>query len=144
MSHDSHCAFCKIVAAQIPASVVFENQTSLAFLDIGPLADGHLLLIPRDHYPALVDMPREESTRLLSVIPVLGRALLEVTGAEGFNVLINNGTAAGQVVPHAHIHLIPRQSGDKLGYRWHVSSYENDRPAELALAYQEALRKHID
>ncbi len=141
MTYDSHCVFCKIVAAQLPASVVFENQTSLAFLDVGPLADGHLLLIPRDHCVALVDMPIEESSRLLALIPTLGRALLEVTGAEGFNVLINNGSVAGQVVPHVHIHIIPRQSGDKLGYRWHVGSYEKDRPGELALAYQQALRK---
>ena len=140
MSRDPNCVFCKIIAGEIPASVVFENEGVLAFLDIGPLSEGHVLVIPHEHYERVVDMPGPALTEIAIVLPKLGRALLEVTKAEAFNVLANNGEAAGQVVPHVHFHLIPRVSGDGLGYRWNVGSYESGRIDELAAAYQAALR----
>lgn len=141
MSHNPACVFCKLVAAEIPASVVYENDFVLAFLDVAPLAEGHLLIIPRDHYPDLVSLPPVACAQLMSSLPALGRALLGVTGAAGFNVLINNGTVAGQVVPHLHCHLIARSAGDGLGYRWNPGTYPAGRAAELAIAYQKALHE---
>ncbi len=142
MSRDADCIFCKIVAVEIPAAVVYEDESLLAFLDVSPLAAGHVLVVPQAHYSSLVDLPVEIATQIALVLPRLGRALMEVTQAEGFNVLVNDGAAAGQVVPHLHFHLIPRKTGDGLGYRWNAGSYEGDRAKELAAAYQQALTSH--
>jgi histidine triad (HIT) family protein len=139
MPRDPNCVFCRIIASQIPAAVVYEDTHVVAFLDIGPLSEGHLLVIPRDHYVNVVDMPAEECAQLFLSVPVLGRALLEVTRAAGFNVLLNSGAAAGQVVPHVHCHLIPRRPGDGLGYRWNAGKYAAGRDAELAAAYRKCL-----
>ena len=144
MARDPDCIFCKIVSVEVPAAVVLEDDLVLAFLDIGPLAEGHLLVIPRRHAATLVDLPATDAARLGSVLPALGRALLEVTGASGFNVLINNGAVSGQIVNHVHAHLIPRQEGDQLGYRWNAGKYPAGRAQELALALQKALHdQHI-
>ncbi len=139
MPRDPSCVFCKIVAAEIPSSVVYEDQYVLSFIDIGPLADGHLLVIPRDHYTNLTDAPPEVVGRVGSVLPILSRACLSVTRAEGFNVLCNQGRVAGQAVGHVHFHIIPRKEGDGLGYRWNAGKYPPGRDAELAAAYQKAI-----
>lgn len=139
MPRDPDCVFCKIVSVQIPAAVVYENTAIIAFLDVNPLADGHLLVVPKDHYAHLVDVPPVVCGELFSPIPTLGRALMDVTGAEGFNELVNEGRAAGQVVPHVHCHLIPRRPVDELGYRWNVGKCTPERQEELAAAYQKAL-----
>ena len=94
MSREADCIFCKIVAGDIPASVVYEDESILAFLDIGPLAEGHLLVIPRGHTSKLSELPMAESAKLGAALPALARALLEVTGAEGFNLLVNEGRTA--------------------------------------------------
>ncbi len=142
MSRDANCIFCKIVAKEISAAVIHEDSAVVSFLDIGPLAEGHLLVIPRDHYGRLTDVSPDVCARIGSVLPVLGRALLTVTGASAFNALCNEGQAAGQLVSHVHFHLIPRRSGDALGYRWNAGTYAEGRAAELAAAYQRALAQH--
>lgn len=139
MSRDPNCIFCKIIAAEVPAVVVYKDDSILAFLDVGPLADGHLLVIPREHYTRLTDVPPERCAQLASALPLLGRAVLEVTKAEGFNVLLNQGSVAGQAVSHIHFHLIPRKKDDQLGYRWNAGKYPEGRAAKLAAAYQAAI-----
>ena len=142
MSSDPNCIFCKIIAAEVSAAVVYEDDSVLAFLDVGPLADGHMLVIPRKHYTRLTDVPSELCAHMASVLPLLGRAALEVTKAEGFNVLLNQGAVAGQAVPHIHIHIIPRRKDDQLGYRWNAGKYPEGRASQLAAAYQAALSHH--
>lgn len=142
MSRDPNCVFCKIVAVQIPAAVVYEDEDVLAFLDVGPLAEGHLLVIPRDHYANLTDLSPGKCSKLAATFPFLGRALLAVTRAAGFNILVNQGTVAGQVVPHVHFHMIPRGDADQLGYRWNAGKYAPGRAAELAAKIQAALLCH--
>jgi len=139
VSRDPNCVFCKIITAEFPAAVIYEDHSILAFLDIGPLADGHLLVIPREHLTRLTDVPPELCAQVASVLPLLGRAALEVTKAEGFNVLLNQGSVAGQAVPHIHFHIIPRKKDDQLGYRWNAGKYPEGRAAVLAAAYQTAL-----
>jgi histidine triad (HIT) family protein len=140
---DPACVFCKIIAVEIPAAVVFENDAVVAFLDVGPLARGHLLVAPREHYARLSMMPAPIFAQIATVIPSIGRALLEVTGAEGFNLLANDGSVAGQVVPHVHFHFIPRRSADGLGYRWNAGAYAAGEADEIATAYRTALlRQH--
>jgi histidine triad (HIT) family protein len=138
---EPNCIFCRIVAAEVPAAVVYEDDSVIAFLDVNPLADGHLLVVPRGHYARLTDTPPETLAELASVLAPLGRALLQVTGAEGFNLLQNNGRASGQVVEHVHFHLIPRKTGDGLGYRWNAGQYPPGRCNELATAFQKALAR---
>lgn len=142
MTPDRDCVFCKIAAADIPAFIIYENESVVSFLDINPLAEGHLLVIPRKHYAQVMEMPQAECGALFSLVPMLGRVLLDVTGAEGFNVLLNNGRVAGQVVSHVHCHLIPRRPADELGYRWNAGRYPEGRDAELATAYQKALARN--
>jgi len=144
MARDSDCIFCKIVTVELPAAVVFESESLIAFLDVRPLAEGHLLLVPREHYPLLTDVPPAVALKMGSVLPRLGRALLDVTGADGFNVLQNNGEAAGQIVSHVHFHLIPRTRNDGLGYRWNAGKYGEGRAEVLAVEYQTALARRSD
>ncbi len=139
MSIDSDCVFCKILAGQIPCAEVYSDEHALAFLDIGPLADGHLLLIPRRHHRHLSDVPPEELAAVTRLIPPLGRALRRATQAAGFNLLCNEGAAAGQEVPHVHFHLIPRTAGDGLGYRWNAGKYPPGRMDEMLAAYRTAM-----
>ncbi len=141
MSRNPECVFCKIVSVEIPASVVYEDQTLLCFLDFNPLSPGHLLIVTRDHYATLTELPSDVSSKLGSLLPLAGKALIEVTGASGFNVLCNNGSVAGQIVPHVHFHLIPRFDADGLGYRWSAGSYEEGKANQLAAEYQKAFTK---
>jgi len=120
---DPSCIFCRIVAGQIPALKVFEDDRALAFLDIGPLADGHVLLIPKDHHRDIRDLPPETLAAISAHLPRLATAVMQATGATGLNLLQNSGASSGQAVFHVHFHLIPRREGDKLGFRWNAGSY---------------------
>ncbi len=125
------CIFCKIVSGDIPSLKIFEDKKVLAFLDIGPLADGHLLVIPKNHYEKLDEMTEEDITAIAAVLPRLAKALIQATGAEGYNLLQNTGECAGQVVKHVHFHLIPRKPNDGLGYRWPAKKYPEGKDKEI-------------
>ena len=127
----SDCIFCKIAASELPCLKLFEDDDCLAFLDIGPLAEGHALLIPKAHYVTLDLMPGELVGRMAAHLPRLCEAVVKASGAEGCNVLQNNGKAAQQAVDHVHFHAIPRVSGDALGYRWPAGSYAEGRAEEM-------------
>jgi histidine triad (HIT) family protein len=131
---DPNCIFCKIASGDIPCAKVFEDETAIAFMDIGPLAEGHVLLIPKDHYVTIDQMPADQAGAMLTQLPALVRAVQSVMGCEGVNVLQNNGKAAHQEVPHVHFHLIPRNSGDAFHFNWPAGSYPEGRAAELASA----------
>ena len=117
------CIFCKIANGAIPSLRIFETPDCLAFLDIGPLAHGHTLVIPKLHFENILDAPPELIGRMTAKFPALARAILRATDATGLNVLQNNGGTSGQVVMHLHFHLIPRREGDGLGYRWNAGKY---------------------
>jgi len=136
MDRNADCVFCKIVSVDIHASVVFEDDAVLCFLDVHPLSPGHLLIVTREHFTKLSEVPASVSSKIGLMLPAAGRALLEVTGADGFNVLNNEGNVAGQLVPHVHFHLIPRFQGDGLGYRWKAGDYKEGQAAQFAAAYQ--------
>lgn len=138
---DPACIFCKIAAGQIPSASILEDEHALAFMDVGPLAEGHLLLIPRRHYVTLDQMPSEEAAGLLRHLPVLCRALKHATACEGINVLQNNGRVAHQVVQHVHFHLIPRKSGDAFHFNWPAGKYPAGRMEQLAAALVAALKE---
>jgi len=114
----SDCIFCKIVAGAIPCTRIYEDDQVLSFMDVGPISPGHTLLVPKKHYAAIMEMSAEEVAALFRPVAALAAAVKAAVGADGINVLQNNGATAGQVVPHLHIHLIPRWPGDGLGFRW--------------------------
>lgn len=102
------CPFCSIVAGKIPAKVVFENKDVLAILDINPANKGHTLVMPKQHFEFIQDIPNEILSSLMVVIKEVAKAI----EAEGLNIVENNGKVAGQLVPHVHFHVTPRFKDD--------------------------------
>ena len=136
-SGSADCVFCKIIADDIPCHRVFENDHLLAFLDIAPLARGHTVVIPKAHAERLDQLDPEVVAEIGRRLGRIGRRVVSATAADGYNVLQNNGSVAGQVVPHVHFHIIPRRSGDGLGYRWNAKSAAKDELAALAARINE-------
>ncbi|MHC4363722.1 MAG: HIT family protein, partial [Planctomycetota bacterium] len=104
---ENDCVFCRIVSGEIPVTKVYEDKVIVAFLDIGPVADGHTLVVPRQHYRQLHDCPAELLGQVCSRLGEIVRAVAAGTNSDGYNVLCNNGSAAGQLVEHLHFHVIP-------------------------------------
>ena len=136
-SGSADCVFCKIIAGDIPCHRVFENDHLLAFLDIAPLARGHTVVIPKAHAERLDQLDPEVVAEIGRRLGRIGRRVVSATAADGYNVLQNNGSVAGQVVPHVHFHIIPRRSDDGLGYRWNAKSAAQDELAALAARINE-------
>ena len=126
------CLFCKIVKGEIPCAKVYEDAQVLAFLDIAPVAPGHALVIPKLHCADLFALPDALDAAWLAAQKLVGRAVMTALGATGLNVQQNNGASAGQVVFHAHVHLIPRRDGDGLAL-WPGAPYA-DAAAMAAVA----------
>ncbi len=112
------CVFCKIRDGQIPSIRVFEDQDTIAFMDINPLNEGHCLVVPRAHAATIFEIEEADLRAAISTTRRVARALREGLRAQGLNVLQANGAAAFQSVPHLHFHLIPRWSGDGKGFDW--------------------------
>lgn len=127
------CIFCKIVAGEIPSCNVFEDEHTLAFLDIGPLVQGHTLVIPRQHIDPLTAAPAKILTACMQTVQRVMTALQTALGADGINLHQANGAAAGQVVPHLHFHVVPRFENDGHHWNWKAQSYESsDAMQQLA------------
>jgi histidine triad (HIT) family protein len=128
----SDCIFCKMVAGQIPVTKIYEDEVVLSFLDIGPISDGHTLVIPKQHFEKLHDCPPQ----LLGEVALrLGKVALAVTAAmrsDGYNLLCNNGRAAGQLVGHLHFHIVPRRAGDGVFDRWPSYKYQQGEIEAIA------------
>lgn len=139
MARDPACIFCRIIAGEIPSLKVYEDGVTFSFLDIGPLADGHLLVVPKDHYDRLDAMPAALVGAVSANLGRLAQAVMAATGAGAYNVLLNVGRPAGQEVPHVHYHIIPRIPGDGLGYRWAARQYAPGRGEEIAGRVRSAL-----
>lgn len=119
------CVFCEIVSGRMPADVVFENETSIAFLDIRPLFPGHVLVVPRIHHETIEDLPADDLAPYFSAVRHLASAVRVATGAEGTFVAQNN--IVSQSVPHLHVHVVPRTRGDGLrGFFWPRTGYRDD------------------
>ena len=114
MASDEDCIFCKIVAKQAPSSILFEDDVVMAFMDIRPLTEGHVLVIPKAHYVDLFDIPVKELAAVHILAKTIAIAVKRVTGADGISIIEQNGKAAGQDIFHLHVHLIPRFTGMKL------------------------------
>lgn len=112
--NESSCIFCRIVQKQVPASLVYEDEKLMAFLDIRPLNEGHTLVIPKAHYENIFGIPQELIEYLHGVTKRIALAVEKATKADGISIIQQNGKAAGQDTFHLHVHVIPRYEGQKL------------------------------
>ena len=133
------CVFCKMVAGEIPVAKVYENETVLAFLDIGPVSDGHTLVIPKQHCRNVHQCDPEILAQVGSCLGKIAGAVAEAMDADGYNVLCNNGRAASQVVEHLHFHIIPRRMGDGVFTQWPAYQYGKGQIEDIA----EKIRKSL-
>jgi len=133
------CIFCKIIEGKIPCAKVYDQGGIFAFLDIAPVNKGHALVVPKKHHATLFDLPPDIGRELLNSLKLVGQAVMQATGAAGLNVGMNNFEAAGQVVHHAHFHLIPRHEGDGLRL-WAQHAFETpEEMQKLAQAVKQAI-----
>lgn len=120
------CIFCQIVSGDVPGDVVYESESTLAFLDVNPLAPGHTLVIPKAHHERLNDVPEDAAADLFAALHRVVPAVEAAVDAPATTVAFNNGEAAGQEVPHVHGHVVPRFEDDGAGP---IHALFGDRPA---------------
>lgn len=132
------CIFCKIIAKEVPAEVVYENGKTIAFLDIKPVNPGHVLVVPKEHYPDFASTPPEQLGDIVAVAQKIARAAMTALGVNGFNIGINNGRVAGQLVDHMHLHVMPRDEGDGHEH-WHGKPYAEGEMAEVGQKLRQLL-----
>lgn len=133
------CLFCKMAAGQIPVTKIYEDEIVLSFLDIGPISDGHTLVIPKQHFEKLHDCPAELLGRIFSRIGRIAGAVSGAMDSDGYNILCNNGRAAGQLIEHLHFHIVPRNTGDGLFKSWPSFKYKEGKIDSIA----ETIREHL-
>lgn len=109
---DQHCVFCRIIGGEEMVSLVHEDERTLAFLDIQPMSRGHMLVVTKDHYPTLFDLPEDLAAHCLAIARRLAPGLQKAMGAQAVNLFSANGSAGGQDVMHFHLHLIPVREGE--------------------------------
>ncbi|MFA9458883.1 HIT family protein [Halalkalibacter sp. AB-rgal2] len=137
MTYDSNCIFCKIIRGDIPSYKLYEDDHVYAFLDISQVTKGHTLIIPKEHYKDVFELPSDIASHLFSVVPKIANGLKHALNPIGMNMINNNGEKAGQTVFHYHIHLIPRfGKGDGYGAVWkdHSSEYTQNELQQAAKA----------
>jgi histidine triad (HIT) family protein len=132
------CVFCKIVRGELPSYKVYEDEKTLAFLDIHPVSPGHVLVIPKVHAANLFEISAEDWASVQETVRKIAAVLEKATGADGVNLMMNNRKHAGQVVDHAHVHLIPRFKGDGLKL-WPHKEYKEGEAVSVAEKIKNAL-----
>lgn len=135
----SDCVFCSIIAEDSPAYRLYEDEHSLAFLDIEPATRGHTLVIPKTHYGTITDMPKSLAGEVFQTVHRVSGALESVYQLDGFNVVQANGVAAGQEVFHAHVHVIPRYGDDTLALGWSGEPTDETTQQEVATTVRDEL-----
>ena len=115
---DNNCIFCKLANGEIPSATLYEDEDFRVILDLGPATRGHALILPKEHAANIYEMDDELLGKAFQLAKKMIVKLTDVLGCDGYNVVQNNGEAAGQTVFHFHIHLIPRYKGDKSGFGW--------------------------
>lgn len=138
---EKECIFCQIASKKIPAKVVYEDDSSMAFLDINPTNPGHTLVIPKAHIETILDIQPEELSTLIQTVKIVAHALSDALNPDGLNILQNNKEIAGQLVPHVHFHLIPRFKDDGVPYFFGTQTKKMEEKELVSLASK--IRKNI-
>jgi histidine triad (HIT) family protein len=118
------CIFCKIAQGELPSEKIYEDDKVLAFLDINPVNNGHTLLITKDHYENFLSLPDDLMSYVFKKAKLIAQAVSKGTDSDGFNLGINNGSAAGQMIFHCHLHIIPRKENDGIKM-WPGKEYQD-------------------
>jgi len=133
-----NCIFCKIVKNEIPATKLYEDDKIVAFLDIAPVNIGHSLIIPKNHYPNIYETPEDVMADMMRIATKISKALKSFP-VDGVNITMNNDSAAGQIIFHSHVHVIPRYADDGLGMWKSRRGYNDGEKEETAKKITEAL-----
>ena len=128
----SDCIFCRIIAGQIKSVKIYEDEMVLSFLDIGPVSDGHTLVITKQHFERLDECPGDVLSQVGSRLPKIAKAVVSAVDCDGYNFLCNNGKAAGQIVNHLHFHIIPRKKDDGVFSKWPSYNYPDGKAEAIA------------
>lgn len=133
---DSNCIFCKIANGEIPAATIYEDTDFRVILDVSPASKGHALILPKEHYANLFELDDEVAAKILPVAKRVVTKMKDVLKCDGYNLVQNNGEAAGQTVNHFHLHLIPRYDGDNVGLEWKPGTLSEEVKEEILLKLQ--------
>lgn len=126
-----NCIFCKIIAGEIPSHTLYEDEQFKVILDVGPATKGHALILPKEHYANLYEIPEEVAMDVMKLAKKMVKIMTEKLGCDGFNLVQNNGEVAGQTVFHFHMHLIPRYKNDGEILKYNVKSFSQEELAEI-------------
>lgn len=133
------CIFCAIVEGKIPSAKVYENDHVFAFMDIAPANPGHLLIIPKQHYRNIFDMPADVGSKIMEAAVLLANAIKDALKPDGLNLFQSNEPAAFQTVFHFHLHLIPRWEEDPLRLPWKPSEGDIEEINNIAVKIQQSI-----
>jgi histidine triad (HIT) family protein len=128
------CIFCKIINKSIPNAIIYEDEKFLVFLDRYPINYGHALLIPKDHFETILEMPLNLVGEMYSLVPQIAKSIINTIDGNGFNVSQNNGRSANQIIPHVHVHIVPRFSLEKVKGQWPMRKIANIEELKILAA----------
>lgn len=134
------CVFCKIINNELPSQKVYEDGFVIAFLDINPVNPGHTLVVPKRHVPDMIEASNEDLSHLIIAGRKVAEAIMKSMGYKAFNIEVNNGAIAGQVVNHLHFHVVPRHEEDGLTH-WPGEKYEEGEMEKVADKIKSELKK---
>ncbi len=133
------CIFCRIAAGQIPSATLYEDEDFRVILDLGPASRGHALILPKEHYADLCELEDAVAVKVLPLAKKLGIAMTKALGCAGFNLVQNNGEAAGQTVRHFHVHVIPRYANGPKIVSWEPGQLDEEDKLRIVEAVKKAL-----
>lgn len=128
---DDNCIFCKLANGDIPTATLYEDDDFRVILDAGPASKGHALILPKEHYANLYELSDELAAKVLVLAKKMITRLTDVLDCDGYNIVQNNGEAAGQTVFHFHLHMIPRYNGDEVGLGWPMGELKEEDKEEI-------------
>lgn len=135
---DDNCIFCKIANGEIPSATLYEDEDFRVILDLGPATKGHALILPKNHFANLFEIPENVEAKAFILAQKMAEKMKKVFDCDGFNIVQNNGTAAGQTVFHFHIHLIPRYEKDGAGVSWKPGTLTDEAKEEILQKWKQA------
>jgi histidine triad (HIT) family protein len=144
VSSMTSCIFCDIINHRVAAEILYENDCSIAILDVNPIHYGHALILPKHHYPDFLALPRTELGGIMEAAHVVARALVQAYKLEGFNFFSNNGVIAGQSVFHFHLHVTPRFPNDEISFRLKLKKYEEGKMREAANVIRAQIQSSLE
>ncbi len=135
---DDNCIFCKIANGEIPSATLYEDEDFRVILDLGPATKGHALILPKNHFANLFEIPEDIEAKAFVLAQKMATKMKKVFDCDGFNIVQNNGTTAGQTVFHFHIHLIPRYEKDGAGVSWKPGTLTDEAREEILQKWKQA------